>query len=120
MNRVVITGYGAIDALGKNSKEVEKKLFDGQCGLGKKGFGTTENTVEGTVGQVKDYETCDSWFEEHKIPYDRCAQFALHAAKEAVEMAGLLSELLLGECSADRNSTDSGLKKAWIRQMKTI
>ena len=89
MNRVVITGYGAIDALGKNSKEVEKKLFDGQCGLGKKGFGTTENTVEGTVGQVKDYETCDSWFEEHKIPYDRCAQFALHAAKEAVEMAGL-------------------------------
>ena len=89
MNRVVITGYGVIDALGKNSKEVEEKLFDGQCGLGKKGFGTPENTVEGTVGQVKDYETCDSWFEEHNIPYDRCAQFALHAAEEAVEMAGL-------------------------------
>ena len=78
-----------IDALGKSSKEVEEKLFDGQCGLGKKGFGTPENTVEGTVGQVKDYEACDSWFEEHNIPYDRCAQFALHAAEEAVEMAGL-------------------------------
>ena len=54
MNRVVITGYGAIDALGKNSKEVEKKLFDGQCGLGKKGFGTTENTVEGTIIELED------------------------------------------------------------------
>lgn len=86
--RVVITGYGVINALGKGKAMVEKRLFDGEVGLSKKIFTSKGGDIAGTVGEVHAELGEDSFFAENALPYDRCAQFALLAASECLEHAG--------------------------------
>ena len=44
--RIVITGYGVINALGKGKEAVEKRLFDGEVGLSRKVFSSKSVEVE--------------------------------------------------------------------------
>ena len=85
MKRVVVTGYGIVNALGKNKEEVEKNIFSGQSGVSKKSFSSIDHDYQGTVGEVKDLDEVDSFFEENNLPYDRCAQMAIMAARECLE-----------------------------------
>lgn len=85
MKRVVVTGYGIVNALGKNKEEVERNVFGGKSGVGKKTFESVDRDYEGTVGEVKDLNEVDPFFEENNIPYDRCAQIAIMSAKECLE-----------------------------------
>lgn len=85
MKRVVVTGYGIINALGKNKEEVEKNIFEGKSGVGKKVFPSVDGDYTGTVGEIKNLTEVDSFFEENDVPYDRCAQIAIMAAKECLE-----------------------------------
>lgn len=87
MKRVVVTGYGIINALGKNKEEVEKNIFSGQTGVGGKTFASVDGDYSGTVGEIKDLNEVDSFFEDNNVPYDRCAQIAIMAAKECLEHA---------------------------------
>lgn len=87
MKRVVVTGYGIVNALGKNAKEVEKHIFEGQSGVSKTAFASIDHEYEGTVGEVKDLDEVDSFFEENHLPYDRCAQMAIMAARECLDHA---------------------------------
>ena len=85
MKRVVVTGYGIVNALGKNKEEVEKNIFNGVSGVSKKSFSSIDHDYEGTTGEVKNLDEVDSFFEENHIPYDRCAQMALMAARECLQ-----------------------------------
>lgn len=85
MKRVVVTGYGIVNAMGKNKVEVEQNIFGGQSGVGKKVFPSVDRDYEGSVGEIKDLTEVDSFFEENGVPYDRCAQIAIMAAKECLE-----------------------------------
>lgn len=89
--RVVISGYGVINALGGNKEEVKSGIFAGKCGLSKKGFKSLDSEVVGSVGAVNLNEV-SSFFEENGIPYDRCAQLALTAAKECIEQSKIQDE----------------------------
>ncbi|MDR1550079.1 MAG: beta-ketoacyl-[acyl-carrier-protein] synthase family protein [Hungatella sp.] len=89
--RVVISGYGVVNALGKNKKEVEESLFNGKCGLSKKSFQFNEEQVTGSVGAVK-FESIHTFFEKNNIPYDKCAQLALTAAEECINQSGIQRE----------------------------
>ncbi len=84
MKRVVVTGYGIVNALGKNKEEVEMNVFGGKSGLGSKVFDSVDKEYPGTVGEIKDLNEVDSFFEENNVPYDRCAQIAIMAAKECL------------------------------------
>lgn len=92
MKRIVVTGYGIVNALGKNKEEVEKNIFDGKSGVGTKIFPSVDGDYRGTVGEIKDLTEIDPFFEENKIPYDRCAQIAIMAAKECLEHSKIQTE----------------------------
>lgn len=87
--RIVITGYGVVNALGVGKAEVERRLFAGEVGLSKKVFSSKSGDISGTVGEVKAELGEDRFFAEEKIPYDRCAQFALLASSECLAHSGL-------------------------------
>lgn len=84
MKRVVVTGYGIVNALGKNKEEVEENIFGGKSGVGGKTFSSIDRDYDGTVGEIKNLTEVDSFFEENNVPYDRCAQIAIMAAKECL------------------------------------
>lgn len=85
--RIVVTGYGVINALGQNNKAVEQALFAGKSGLSETSFFSKSGEIKGVVGRVQELTAVDSFFEETHIPYDRCAQLALMAAQECVLMS---------------------------------
>lgn len=84
MKRVVVTGYGIVNALGKNKEQVEENIFGGKSGTGGKTFPSVDRDYDGTVGEIKNLTEVDSFFEENDVPYDRCAQIAIMAAKECL------------------------------------
>ena len=87
--RVVITGYGVINDLGKNKEEIRRKLFDGESGLSKIGLSAADGITESTFGAVRDLTEVSEHFERFKVPYDRCVQLALMASKESIEQSGI-------------------------------
>jgi 3-oxoacyl-[acyl-carrier-protein] synthase II len=87
MRRVVVTGLGAITPLGHDLKTTWKELVSGTSGIDLiKSFDTSQHTVR-IAGEIRDFHP------EERIPpksarrLDRCVQFALWSAIEAVEDA---------------------------------
>lgn len=87
MRRVVVTGLGAITPIGNDVKTYWERLLKGESGVDKiKAFDTDDHVVK-IAGEVKDFQP------EEKIPpktarrLDRCVQFCLWSAIEAVEDA---------------------------------
>ena len=87
--RVVITGYGVINDLGKNKQEISRRLFDGECGLSRVGFKAVDGITESTFGAVNDLTEISEHFADLNVPYDRCVQLALMASKECMDDSGI-------------------------------
>ena len=85
MRRVAITGTGAISALGRNTTEFAESLLAGRGGIGQiESTGVTTLRFQNGA-EVKNY--CHQpYFEDRRADFmDRFAQFAVIAAREAVE-----------------------------------
>ena len=89
LNRVVVTGYGAITPLGLNAEDTWRNLVDGVSGVGYISlFDTTDFKVK--IGaEVKDFNPIDYIDPTTARHTDRFAQFALAASLQAIESAGL-------------------------------
>jgi nodulation protein E len=116
MHRVVITGLGAISALGRNVPEFWNSLEQGCSGI------RPMETVDRTKlrfqngAEVKDYKST-GYFEEKQADYmDRFAQFAVIAAREAIRDSGIeldreareSAAIVTGSCVGGQCSEDSG------------
>ena len=89
MKRVVITGAGTINALGKNVPDTFEAMREGRCGIGPLEFRDVERLSIRIGGQVKDYDP-EARFNRQQISlYDRFTQFTLMAAEEAIAQSGL-------------------------------
>jgi nodulation protein E len=89
MNRVVITGLGIISPLGNNAAAMEASLRAGRVAIAPLTCVPTENLAVKIGAEVKDFDP-PSLFDDKKLPLlDRCAQFALVAARQAVLQSGL-------------------------------
>lgn len=92
MNRVVITGIGAITPIGKTSEEFWKGIKQGVCGIDEiTQFDTTDFKVK-LAAEVKDYEPEDYFDKKAAKRLDRYTQFAVIAAKEAMLDSGITKE----------------------------
>ena len=89
MRRVVITGMGAISALGHDARSTWNGMREGRSGIGPIVNIATELTNVKIAAEVRGYEA-DKHFDSKRLQFlDRVAQFALIAAREAIAQSGL-------------------------------
>jgi nodulation protein E len=89
MNRVVVTGIGVCAAPGKNAAEFAAGIKSGQSAIGPISIIPSEGLITKIGAQVLDFDP-NAHFESGKLAlYDRCTQFALVAAREAIAQSGL-------------------------------
>jgi 3-oxoacyl-[acyl-carrier-protein] synthase II len=88
--RVVITGIGTINSVGKNSTETWENLLKGVSGIDQiKAFEATDDFSSKIAGEVKNFDPNDYMDKKRARKIDRYTQFALIAAYEAFKDSGL-------------------------------
>jgi 3-oxoacyl-[acyl-carrier-protein] synthase II len=104
--RVVITGMGAVTPLGNNASAFWQRLVAGESGVATI-FGFDPSRVSSKIaGEVKNFDPSNILDRKEIRRTDRYTQFALVAAREAMDQAGL-PERLEGDL-ADRTGTIIG------------
>ena len=89
MKRVVITGAGTINALGKSVPQTLEAMREGRCGISDLEFRDVERLSIRIGGQVKNYAPETKFNRQQISLYDRFTQFTLLAAEEAIQQSGL-------------------------------
>ena len=114
--RVVITGVGAISALGRNVAEFGQSLREGRCGIGPIESADTSQIRFRNGAEVAGYSH-QPYFDNRRADFiDRFAQFAVIAAREAVESSGLVwtpelrekAAIVTGACVGGQSTEDTG------------
>lgn len=90
--RVVITGMGAITPIGKNVEETWKGIEEKKCGIDNISLFDTEHFKTKLAAEVKEYDALAYFEPKQAKRLDRCSQFAIIAAREAVQDSGISEE----------------------------
>jgi 3-oxoacyl-[acyl-carrier-protein] synthase II len=97
LKRVVITGLGGITPLGNNFDDTWTQLLLGKSGADQIKHFDTEHCITKIACEVKNFVATDYLDKKDVNKLDLVSQYALIAAKEALEKSGLL------DSSLDRN-----------------
>lgn len=89
LKRVVVTGLGAITPLGNDVKTTWENALAGKSGAGPITHFDASLFKTQFACEVKDFNPNDLFDRKEARKYDRYAQLAIHAAKEAMENSGL-------------------------------
>ncbi len=108
--RVVITGYGMISPIGLSAKESFQNAISGFSGIGKITKFDASNFEVQIAAEVKGFEP-EKYVEKKEVKkYDFFSLYALAAAQEAIEHAGLdLEKVDLFRCGVSVGSGIGGL-----------
>jgi len=104
MQRVVITGIGMINSLGSNVKDSFKAIVDGQTGIDTITLFDASNASNFTAqiaGEVKDFDPTAIMGKKEAKKADRFIQLCIHAAQEAMEDSGLVTDNIVSEDIAE-------------------
>lgn len=125
--RVVITGMGAVTPLGNTVAQSWDAVRAGTCGIGPiTRYDTTGRKVT-LAAEVKDWDAAELLGRQRAKHLARFAQFALIAAREAVEQAGLDTSAIdatragvivssgIGGVEETEKQTESCLKRGFDR-----
>jgi nodulation protein E len=121
MRRVAITGLGSICALGRNVAEFAGALRQGRSGIGPLQSVDTREMRFRNGAEVKDYAH-QPYFDDRRADFiDRFAQFAIIAAREAVEDSGIewtpelrrTAAIITGSCVGGQNTEDIGFHEVY-------
>lgn len=93
----MITGRGAVSALGRSVAETTRGMREGQCGIGPLDFPNVERLSITIGGQLRGFDPEAHFTRQELTLYDRFTQFAVLAAREAMAEAGLRIEGELAE-----------------------
>ena len=89
MHRVVITGMGALSALGRNAAACWKAMREGQQGIAPI-TGIDASSLKARIAaEVRDFQPLDHFSEKPLMLLDRVSQFALVAAREAIAQSAI-------------------------------
>ena len=89
MRRVVITGVGAITALGHDAPSSWQAMREARSGIGPIANIPTELLTVKIAAEVRGYDPLKHFDSKRIVLLDRVSQFALIAAREAVAQSGL-------------------------------
>ncbi len=121
MRRVAITGMGTICALGRNTAEFAESLREGRCGIGPIESADMSQIRFQNGAEVKGYSH-QPYFDDRRADFmDRFAQFAVIAAREAVEQAGIewtpelreSAAIITGSCVGGQSTEDIGFHEVY-------
>lgn len=91
LNRVAVTGMGAICGLGNSLDEVWKNALLGKSGVSSIERQSTENWPVTFGGEVKNFKLDPNLMDlKDQDRFDLFNQFALHASDEAIKQSGVL------------------------------
>jgi nodulation protein E len=124
MRRVAVTGLGAISALGRNVAEFWRALSEGRPGIG-----PLESVAPGTLrfpngAEVRGYSPTE-YFEQKELDLlDRFAQFAVVAAREAIQDAHIewtaelrgRTAIVTGSCVGGKSTEDQGYFDLYVNK----
>ncbi|MBY6047440.1 beta-ketoacyl-[acyl-carrier-protein] synthase family protein [Vannielia litorea] len=120
MNRVVITGMGTINALGKSVPETFTAMAEGRCGIDTINVRDVERLSVQIGGQVRGFDP-EEFFNRQQIAlYDRFTQFTMLAAKEALAQSGLEFHGLLADEAGAIFGTAGGGVNTWDENYRTV
>lgn len=89
LKRVVVTGLGTINPLGNDVKTTWENTLAGKSGAGPITHFDASLFKTQFACEVKDFDPNNLFERKEARKYDRYSQFAIHAAKEAMEDSGL-------------------------------
>lgn len=93
LNRVVITGMGAVTPIGNDVESFWQGLVSGKCGIGPiTRFDTSAHKVK-VAAEVKDFDAASYMDKADLRKYDLFCQYALGAAAQAVGQSGVQGTL---------------------------
>ena len=92
MNRVAVTGIGAICGLGNSLNEIWANALEGKSGISRlERPSTMENWAVQFGGEVKNFKLDPKLMDlKDQDRFDLFNQYALHAGDEAIKMSGIL------------------------------
>ncbi len=116
--RVVITGMGALSALGMSARATMDGMAAGRSGISALEFQDVERLKIRIGGQIKGYNEADFFSRQELSFYDRFTQFAVLAAKEAVAQSGGAlngpqSGVVLGTSGGGLQTQDENFRKVY-------
>jgi nodulation protein E len=121
MRRVAITGAGAFCAIGRNTAEFAESLRCGRSGIGPIESSDMSQIRFQNGAEIKGYSHRD-YFDDRRADFiDRFAQFAVIAAREAVQDAAIewtpaLREnaaIITGSCVGGQSTEDIGFAEVY-------
>jgi nodulation protein E len=121
MRRVAITGMGTICALGRNTVEFADALRAGRSGIAPIECADMSLIRFQNGAEVKGYSH-QPYFDDRRADFiDRFAQFAVIAAREAVESAGIqwtpelreTAAIVTGSCVGGQSTEDVGFQEVY-------
>ena len=91
--RVVVTGCGAISSVGNSVAEMWDSVVNGRCGLDRVTRFNPEGFRTQIAGELKDFDITKYMSAKEAKRLDLFTQYAVAAADEAVQSAGLPMDL---------------------------
>lgn len=96
VNRVVVTGLGAVSPIGLTAGSYWASLKQGVCGIGPiTQVPTPEELTQKVAAEIKDFDPLKHFDERQISLLDRIAQFAVVAAREAIAQAAITFDMPL-------------------------
>ncbi len=89
MRRVVITGAGTVNALGSDVPATLAAMRAGRCAIGPLDIRDVDRLAIRIGAQVRDFDESAHFNRQQIALFDRYTQFAILAAREAIDQAGL-------------------------------
>ncbi len=93
MNRVVITGLGAVTPLGNHLQETWQGMQEGRRGIGLLSKFDTENFKVKVAAEVKDFDPLEYFEKGEPRKNDLFTQYAVAAAEQAMADSGLAGKI---------------------------
>ncbi len=122
MNRVVVTGMGLITPIGNDVETFWKSIHEGRVGIGPiRNFDTTDYKAK-LSAEVTDFEPKDYMTPKDAKRMDRFSQFAVAAAIQAAEDAGLdmarEDEYRVGVCIGSGTGSLMGIEREYDKLLE--
>ncbi len=117
-HRVVITGMGAVSALGMGARANMEAMAAGRSGISALDFEDVGRLQIRIGGQIHGYDAAAHFTRQEITLYDRFTQFAILAAREAVAQSGVALEgprsgVVLGTSAGGLHTQNENFRKVF-------